>query len=149
MDQATIQSLPWWVIALLVALWVFLKEVLPRINRKGSRTSTPPPPPPPHPVLASPGESERLARELHLERSSIFSAIERFDETMSKIFQSNQQQISLLKQIAEGLEQDRRQTQVMLEIQHELRSLVRAVTSTQETLLRRLEDTGRHPPARP
>lgn len=142
-----LHSLPAWGLVVLAGLWLFLKEVLPRINRKG-RTSTPPPAapiPPAHPAIAPPTEVAKLAAELHQERSAIFAGISRFEETMDRMFEQNRQQIALLKTIADGLDVDRRSNQTMLEILHELRSAVRVFSQVQETLLRRLEDTGRHP----
>lgn len=139
-----IGQLPAWMLLLVVLFWVFLDKILPRINRKG-RTSEPPAQQATQQTQhqTAPAYTGPSAEELHKERSMIFSSFDRFEEMMERIFSSNQEQIRLLREIASGLEQDRRTTATLVEVIHELRPIIRSVSMMQEQLLRRLEDTGR------
>lgn len=142
--DSLVSTLPPWMILLVVLFWVFWDKILPRINRKG-RTSMPPSASATPPTAAqAQAETTRLADELHKERSAMFSSISRFETAMDRLFETNRQQTALLKTIAEGFEADRRTSQLVQEILLELRSTVRVVSSTQEAIMRRLEDTGRH-----
>ena len=141
MDEL-LHQLPAWGSVLLVAIYIIVKEIAPRINRasreRKERRSNPTSEAPPAKVsFIQHATATETADDVHRH-------MDRFERALEKHFESDKQQFELLRMLVTQIEIQGRTLQTIVEVLQEMKGAVRRLSDTQDALFRRiLEDTGR------